>query len=228
MQRAVLVAGGTGYLGRSLVPVLLGRGHAVRVLARAGSVARVPSGATPVVGDPLDAGSYASAVQPGDTIVHLVGTPNPSPAKAAEFRRVDWPSIQAAVSAATSRGAGHLVYVSVAQPAPIMKVYQEVRAAGEDAIRRAGLTATIIRPWYVLGPGHRWPMVLLPIYAAARLVPALRPGAQRLGLVSLTRMIAALTAAIESPPPPHTARLVEVPAIVRAAIEPAMQRAERD
>jgi hypothetical protein len=49
--------------------------------------------------------------------VHLVGTSHPSPAKAAEFQRVDLPSIQAAVSAARSANVAHLVYVSVAHPA---------------------------------------------------------------------------------------------------------------
>ena len=50
--------------------------------------------------------------------VHLVGTPHPGPAKAAEFRRVDLPSVAAPVAAARDRGAAHFVYVSVAQPAP--------------------------------------------------------------------------------------------------------------
>jgi uncharacterized protein YbjT (DUF2867 family) len=30
----VLVTGGTGYIGRNLIPLLLARGHRVRVLAR--------------------------------------------------------------------------------------------------------------------------------------------------------------------------------------------------
>ena len=66
----------------------------------------------------------------------------------------------------------HFVYVSVAQPAPIMHAYIAVRQEGESAIGRAGLTATILRPWYVLGPEHWWPVALMPLYAAARLLPA--------------------------------------------------------
>ena len=71
----VFITGGTGYVGRRLARALLESGYEVRVLTRAESSSRVPAG--------------------GDTLVHLVGTPHPSPSKAAEFRRVDLPSILA-------------------------------------------------------------------------------------------------------------------------------------
>ena len=217
-MRSVLVAGGTGYVGLALIPVLIARRHEVRVLARAASAGRVPAGAAAVIGDALDAGSYAAAVRPGDTIVQLVGTPHPSPSKAAEFLRVDGPSVRAAVHAARSGSAAHLVYVSVAHPAPVMQAYIDVRAAGEAAIEAVGLTATILRPWYVLGPGHRWPMALAPIYAAARFVPSLRAGAERLGLVTRAQMVAALVSAVEHPPVPGAICIVEVPEIRRASL----------
>jgi uncharacterized protein YbjT (DUF2867 family) len=81
----------------------------------------------------------------------------------------------------------------------MMKAYIEVRSAGEEMIRAAGLNATILRPWYVLGPGHRWPVVLLPLYWVAALIPQTRHGARRLGLVTLQQMITALAYAVEHP-----------------------------
>jgi uncharacterized protein YbjT (DUF2867 family) len=213
----VFVTGGTGYMGGQLVPKLITRGHHVRVLTREASAGRVPAGATAVVGDALDAATYASALAASDTLVHLVGTPHPSPSKAAEFQRVDGPSIRAAVEAATRARVAHLVYVSVAHPAPIMKAYIDVRSAGEQAIRDARLTATVLRPWYVLGPGHRWPLALVPIYALMEAIPSTRAGARRLGLVTIDQMIRALVAAVEAPPPPGAQRVVEVPEIRAAA-----------
>ena len=109
----------------------------------------------------------------------------------------------------------HFVYLSVAQPAPVMRAYLEARAEGEADLARSGLTATVLRPWYVLGPGHRWPVVLAPLYALARLLPATRESAERLGLVTLAQMIAALVRAIEEPPEAGTTRVVDVPAIRR-------------
>jgi uncharacterized protein YbjT (DUF2867 family) len=212
-SRDVFVTGATGYIGRRLTDALVARGHRVRALVRPESTGRAPAGATTVVGDALQASSFAAAVTPADTIVHLVGTPHPSPSKASEFQRVDLPSILATVEAARQAGAAHLVYVSVAHPAPVMHAYIKARSAGERAIAEARLTATILRPWYVLGPGHRWPYLLIPLYALARLIPSQRESARRLGLVTLPRMVHALVRAVENPPPSGQIRILEVPDI---------------
>jgi len=106
---------------------------------------------------------------------------------------------------------GHFVYVSVAQPAPLMWHYIAVRQVAEDRIRASGIPATILRPWYVLGPGRRWPGVLLPLYALCECLPATRPGAQRLGMVTRKQMVCALVAAIEAGPGRHG--IIDVPAI---------------
>jgi uncharacterized protein YbjT (DUF2867 family) len=213
-RRSVFVTGATGYLGRPLVEELVRRGHTVRALVRVASVSKLPPGVGAVPGDALVPSSYAAQVRSGDVFVHLVGVAHPSPSKAAEFRSIDLASVEAAALNARAVGAGRFVYVSVAQPAPVMKEYVEVRAAGEAKVRETGLPATILRPWYVLGPGHRWPWLLLPFYWVAWLFPKSRESARRLGLVRRPRMIAALVRAVESDAP--GVEIVDVPAI-RAA-----------
>jgi uncharacterized protein YbjT (DUF2867 family) len=145
--------------------------------------------------------------------VHLVGTPHPSPAKAAEFLSVDLASAQAAVTAARTAGIAHFIYISVARPAPVMAAYIDARAAGEQTIADARLTATVLRPWYVIGPGHRWPLLLIPFYAVAKLVPAWRESARRLGLVTLDQIVGAIVRAVEQPPPSGTMRIIDVEGI---------------
>ena len=198
-SRDVFITGGTGYMGQRLVPLLLERGHRVTAVSRPGSVRKIPTGCVPVIGDVLDRRTWQQHLRRGDTFVHLVGVAHPSPAKAREFVEIDLKSAVEAVAAAKEMGVRHLVYVSVAQPAPAMKAYVAVRAQCESAIREADLNATVLRPWYVLGPGHWWPVVLLPFYKIAELLPSAAEGARRLGLVSLREMVAALVYAVEHP-----------------------------
>jgi uncharacterized protein YbjT (DUF2867 family) len=212
MTKDVLITGATGYIGRPLAERLAGRGHRVRSLARRASLARAATG-TAIEGDALDPSSIAATLVPGATLVHLVGTPHPSPAKAASFLSIDLASIRASVEAASTARAAHLVYVSVAQPAPVMRAYVDARAQGEAAIEAAGLTATILRPWYVLGPGHRWPVLLLPFTMLAEAFPPTRETARRLGFVTLEQMIAALVSAVEHPPAAGTRNIIDVPGI---------------
>jgi len=210
----VFITGGTGYVGRPLIDELLRRGHAVHALVRRGSESRLPAAAVPIVGNALDATTFASAIPPGATVVHLVGTPHPNPRKAAEFERVDLASIDATVRAVRGGDVRHVVYVSVAHPAPVMKAYIAVRQQGEAMVRSLGLPATIVRPWYVLGPGHYWPYALVPVYAVLARLPSTREGAQRLGLVTRAQMVRALVQAIDTPPVAGV-RVIEVPEIRR-------------
>ena len=209
MAHTIFVTGGTGYMGRRLIPMLASRGHKITAVARQGS--RLAPQATAIIANPLLHGSYTNAIPPADTFVHLIGTPYPSPAKAKQFREVDLVSVQVAIEAARLAGVRHFIYLSVAQPAPIMKAFLAVRSEGEALIRASGIPATFLRPWYVLGPGHRWPYFLLPFYWICEHLPATREGARRLGLVSLPQMINALVYSVENPP--NETRILNVPKI---------------
>jgi nucleoside-diphosphate-sugar epimerase len=196
----VFVTGATGYLGRHLLPKLVARGHRVAALVRPGSRWRFSEDCRVVVGEALDAPTFSPAIGAVDALVHLVGVAHPNPRKGAEFQEVDLASVRSVLAAAIENRVPHFIYVSVAQPAPVMHAYQAARAAGEALIRASGIDASILRPWYVLGPGHRWPMLLAPCYALLARLPSTRETAQRLALLNIDQMIAALVLAIEQPP----------------------------
>jgi uncharacterized protein YbjT (DUF2867 family) len=211
--RRVFMTGATGYLGSRLIPLLLARGHRVTALARPESAARIPVGCESAIGDALDVDTFRDPLHGADVVVQLVGVPKPTPWKGGAFRRVDGPSARATSQAAVDADIRHFVYVSVAHPAPIMKDYIAVRTSCERALIASALTATIFRPWYILGPGHWWPIALLPAYWLMERLPKTREAALRLGLVTLDDMLQALVWAIEHPP--AATRIIEVPEIRR-------------
>ncbi|MBI2685979.1 MAG: NAD(P)H-binding protein [Acidobacteria bacterium] len=210
----VFISGATGYLGRPLTQLLVAAGFEVHALTRPQSIHKLPLGCIPVTGDALDASSFLDTVPLGATYIHLTGVAHPGPAKSAEFRTIDQASFHASLQAAGAASAAHVVYVSVAHPAPVMHDYIAVRRECEASLKESGLNATILRPWYVLGPGHRWPYLLIPLYKVAGLVPGWREGAQRLGLITREQMLAALVHAAANPP--AGVRVLGVPEI-RAA-----------
>ena len=211
--RQVVVIGSTGYLGSRLIPKLIERGHTVAAIVRSGSRTRELTGCRIVQADPLDAASLMPHVHAGDTVVQLVGVPKPAPWKGSQFRAVDLVAGRASIDAAQVAQVDHFVYVSVARPAPIMKDYLAVRRECEERLEASGLCATILRPWYILGPGHWWPLALQPVYRLMERFPATHDAAVRLGLVTLHEMLTALVWAIEHPPASRC--VIEVPEIRR-------------
>jgi uncharacterized protein YbjT (DUF2867 family) len=210
----IFLTGATGYIGRHLIPELLARGHTVRALVRAGSEGKLAKGAIAVPGNALDRATFASRVAPSDTLIQLVGVAHPSPAKAQQFREIDLVSARESVAAARAAGVSHFIYLSVAQPAPVMQAYLAVRAEGEAMVRESGMRATFVRPWYVLGPGHRWVYAILPMYWLAMLAPKGRETARRLYPVKLANVVRAIADAVEHRP--DRVRLIEADELRRA------------
>ncbi|HEY7353109.1 MAG TPA: NAD(P)H-binding protein [Terriglobales bacterium] len=223
--RSVFIAGGTGYLGVPLIRALVQRRYNVRALARKGSEHKVPPGCQAITGNALEANSYADRIAPAHTFIQLTGVSHPSPSKTAEFQSIDRASALGAIEAAKRAGVEHFIYLSVAQPAPMMRAFIAVRAECETALQASSMNVTIVRPWYVLGPGHRWPYVLLPMYWICERIPSTREGAQRLGLVTLDQMTGTLLSAVENPS--IGARFIDVPQIRAASVPRASTAASR-
>lgn len=203
-------------MGQRLIRELVTRGHSVTGVVRAGSEKKLPSGCAAVIGDVLNGESYARQVPGHSTFVQLVGVAHPGPSKAQQFVDIDERSAMEAIRVSRAAGIRDFIYVSVAHPAPAMQAYVAVRTRCEDAIREADLNSTILRPWYVLGPGHHWPRLLIPFYWLAERIPSKRESALRLGLVTIDQMIASLVHAVEHPV--EGTEIIDVPKIREARL----------
>src|SRR5215471_12161660 len=97
---SVLLTGGTGTLGRLVLPLLLDAGCMVRVLSRHTHDAE--DGVDFVTGDLATGDGIEPAVEGVDTIVHCAGGPKGDDDKARNL-----------VRAASKGGHSHVVYISV-------------------------------------------------------------------------------------------------------------------
>jgi uncharacterized protein YbjT (DUF2867 family) len=133
----VTVTGGTGVLGRAVVPLLQADGHEVTVLTR--QPAEVPDGARPVAGDLARRDGLEAAVAGAGVVVHLATQP---------FRpaRVDAGWTRALIEAITRHGGRpHLVYVSIVGVDQIPWPYYKRKRQAEEMVSGSGLPFTIQR-----------------------------------------------------------------------------------
>jgi uncharacterized protein YbjT (DUF2867 family) len=200
-MKQVFITGGTGYMGRRLIALLLEKNYAVKALVRDGSENKLPKGCSYVIGNPFNASTFSNDIPRDATFVQLLGVSHPKPSKKEQFRTIDLASAKASAGAAKQAGVRHFVYVSVAQtPTTIMKDYQQCRAEGETAIHSTQIPATFIRPWYVVGPGHYWPLLFQPLFTILEWIPSTSQKAKALRLVTLKQMQRTLLYAIENMP----------------------------
>jgi uncharacterized protein YbjT (DUF2867 family) len=136
----ILVTGGTGTLGRQVVPRLRGAGRQVRVLSRA---RHENNGIEFVTGDLATGEGIDAAVEGAEVIVHLAGSSKGDEVKA-----------ESLVQAASKAGVRHLVYISVvgADRVPVvsgvdraMFGYFASKLGAERVVAESGVPWTTLR-----------------------------------------------------------------------------------
>lgn len=142
----ILLAGGTGVLGRKVIPLLQARGLDCRVLARnAAAVGDMGPGVEAVAADIRDRPAIERAMAGVDTVVSMIQ--GFGGADALGPRVVDRDGNLTLIEAAVSAGVRHFVLLSVTQAAPDhpSELFR-MKHAAEIALRSSGLHWTIIRP----------------------------------------------------------------------------------
>jgi nucleoside-diphosphate-sugar epimerase len=69
----VAITGGTGFIGRHVIPLLTEHGHSVRALVRNGSEGKLPAGVCAVPGEITDAAAVEKLVSGAELVLHLAG-----------------------------------------------------------------------------------------------------------------------------------------------------------
>jgi uncharacterized protein YbjT (DUF2867 family) len=143
----ILVAGGTGTLGKPLVQMLTAHGETVRVLTRVDHHADPlrDTGVDVVVGDVRVGSGLAAAVHGCKTVISAIhGFTGPRSAGPAN---IDRDGNQALVRAACDAGVDHMILVSVYGSAPNHPMsLHRMKYAAEQSLIASGLDWTIVRP----------------------------------------------------------------------------------
>ncbi|WP_227353427.1 complex I NDUFA9 subunit family protein [Haladaptatus salinisoli] len=154
----VLVAGGTGFIGRNLVRELHERGHEVTVLARNPDEADVPDGVERAMGDVTALASIEGAFEGQDAVVNFVAlSPLFKPPRGLTHMSVHLGGTQNIVRAAEEHDVGKIVQISALGADPTGPTdYIRAKGQAEEVVKRSDLRWTIFRPSIVFGEGSEF------------------------------------------------------------------------
>lgn len=132
MTSTILVTGGTGTLGRQVVPLLREADIAVRVLSR--HVRPATAGVEYVACDLIAGTGVEAAVEGVDTVLHLAGGQKGDDVATANL-----------VRAARAAGVKHVVHISVIGADRMPLAWMRMKLDAEQAVRESGVPWTILR-----------------------------------------------------------------------------------
>ncbi len=213
----IFIAGGTGAIGRVLVPLLVDAGHKVVALTRSAERASLLDrmGATPVVGDVYDEVRLARWVaQAGaEVVIHQLtafGTKDGDPY--AETIRVRIDGTRSLVSAARAAGVRRFIAQSISfmcsphgsgltdeetplhldAPTAVRGLAQAVASLERQALEADGMAGTVLRYGWFYGPGTSYdPEGSIPMAIRNGTMPIVGEGAGTYSFINLRDAAAA-------------------------------------
>lgn len=143
----LLVAGGTGFVGRRLVRALVDDGHEVRVMTRSPERYRGPG--TAVHGDVADPGSLSEAIGGCAAAYYLVHSLD-----SADFEQRDAAAARAFGQASAAAGVEQIVYLGgLGDDGDTLSAHLRSRREVETLLADAGVPVTVLRAGIVVGHG---------------------------------------------------------------------------
>jgi NADH dehydrogenase len=183
-QHRVAILGGAGFIGRYVVKRLAERGDVLTVGGRTAASAKFLKlkgdvGQVGLVNLGIDDERLLPAfVADNDTVVNLVGILQQSGAQRFEVAHHVGPARLARL--AREAGAVRFVHISaIGADARSASAYSRTKAAGEEAVRDAFPTATILRPGVVFGPEDQFFNRLAALATISPVLPLIGGGETR-------------------------------------------------
>ena len=155
--KLITIFGGSGFIGRYIVQRLAKQGHRVRIAVRDPRAANFlkPLGdlgqITPIATSVTDPASVARAVEDADAVINLVGILYERGKRT--FKAMHEDAARTVAEASAAAGVTSFVHMSaLGVHKDHASKYARTKAAGEEAVKAAFPSATILRPSVVFGP----------------------------------------------------------------------------
>ena len=152
----VVVLGGTGFVGRHLVPRLHADGHRVTVLSRNRELNR-ELGVLPRVGvancDVHDRDALTRQLAGADVAINLVGILNERGSDGSGFRKAHVELTETLLAACKASGVRRLLQMSSLRAGEGASHYLRTRGEAEARVRESRIAASIFRPSVIFGHG---------------------------------------------------------------------------
>jgi len=195
MDGSITVFGGTGFIGRHLVPLLLRSGATVRLAVRHPGRVKMATGPAKapeiVQADVLDDIAVGGAVAGTDAVVNLVGILTETTSQT--YRTIHVAGARRVALAAQRHGVTRLIHISalgssLTSPA----ISDRTKAEGEQAVRAVFPEATIVRPSLVFGEGDHFFSRFATMIRSSPVLPLIGGGTTRFQPVFVDDMTAGL------------------------------------
>jgi nucleoside-diphosphate-sugar epimerase len=223
----ILLTGASGFIGHTLAPELLERGHEVSALVR--RPGSQPYGTIAIAADLADGGGLVSTlatVQP-ECVIHLAAE-IASQRNASRVHAVNVAGTQGLLDACLTlagqdpasgprfvfastvvTGDAHGALLTEDMPLPIQTPYGRSKQGGERLVLESGLPAVIVRPSHVYGPGGWYAEELVPRLRQPGRFALIGRGENLWDVVHVDDVAGALTLAAEKAPAGSTYHVVD-------------------
>ncbi len=180
-SKKVIVLGGTGFVGRSLVHALSAADHRVDVLSRNRELQR-ELGVFPDVRiystDVYDVNALTERFKGADVVINLVGVLQNNGFGGADFERAHVTLTETVIAAMRQAGVKRLLQMSSLRAGEGDSHYLRSRGQAQEKVRTSGLDWTLFAPSVIFGPGDGLFCRFAPLLKIAPVLPLARASAK--------------------------------------------------
>jgi uncharacterized protein YbjT (DUF2867 family) len=177
----IVVLGGTGFVGRSIIHALQAAGHQVDVLSRNRELQR-ELGIYPEVRtlstDVYDRAALTQRFAEADAVVNLVGVLQNNGFGGKDFERAHVQLTDTVIAAMQAAGVSRLLQMSSLRAGEGDSHYLRTRGEAEARVKASGLEWTLFQPSVIFGPGDGLFCRFAPLLKVVPVMPLARASAR--------------------------------------------------